>query len=279
MSTKNIIEITKWDLSCSWKSRTMNWMGYLGIAFLCMMLSYTTSPSTVGGLLCFMFLVFCWRAQTDLSCNLDRKTQRIAYFMLPASMQEKLLSRLIIALIITPVSILVAFLAADALAHMCRWLAGASSAPSFVGQFWHIANRAFFSSHDPEIHVNTVHINSNSIQWETSKITNILGVVFMLCSTFMCGCIWTRKAWIKQIALIIAIPFTLSLVFSMIVAYTDLENYLEHGHITVSFLNGVELVYDILLIILCIVCSWIGYRAWMRRDITESKFTFKLHRS
>lgn len=198
-SINRIANVTRWDLITNWK-------GYrsLAISFtlayvigLCIMnwncrfsVLYTQETFSVlqwSGIM-IMNIAMLMTFPCLISSFISAKQKKISYLMLPASMTEKLLSRMVICFILFPIMLLACFFLGDLIHYlvMVPWMPEGST------------NLAFFDffSHWHSIFPSLVATNSNG---ETTYMYFDFINVLLLPTTylFMGGCLFTKRAIIK----------------------------------------------------------------------------------
>lgn len=173
---------------------------------------------------------------TLLSAPFDGKQKRISMLMLPATMQQKLVARLIFVAIIVPLSTFLLAILADAVHYVFVYL---------IGTVWntHAASCTPYILHGMQIKYSefpfTTLIENSNVS--LAKSFNIWTIFYGI----MCGAIWTRRALLKSIVLafVIFFAYTILTILGAGILNTNIENVIM-GIIWVSILFMAYKIYD-----------------------------------
>ncbi|MCQ2245227.1 MAG: hypothetical protein MJZ69_00375 [Bacteroidaceae bacterium] len=267
-SIKRIANVTRWDLITNWK-------GYrsLAISFtlayvigLCIMnwncrfsTQETFSVLQWGGIMS-MSVAMLMTFPCLISSFISDKQKKISYLMLPASMTEKLLSRMFICFILFPIMLLVCFFLGDLIHYLViiPWMPEGST------------NLAFFDffSHWHSLFPSLVATNSNG---ETTYMYFDFINVLLLPTTylFMGGCLFTKRAIIKTWG----IGIVVLVLFGMFMDKTG-------GHLLNSWMNTIGETNaatiarwggNIIALGMNITFAYVGYKHFVNREIVKNR--------
>lgn len=254
-----IMKLIKWDLITNRHAYTLQLLAAYGLCLISMLLpviqgktdyatygNYTDDP---GDYIAEFYLLTYGACLTQISAPYTGKQSRISMLMLPASMQQKLISRLIVVAVILPLSLFLAVIAAD-LTHLALGSifisvndGGSlySYMPSFIDQFrWHITPIGI-GSYD----IMTI------IRFLTGLITDYGLTLFALA----CGLLWTRYALLKT---------GICCILIQIIYYSNLGHT---GELRMNEIIAFVLCYSFIIFMLCL-----GYRTFINRELSEKKF-------
>lgn len=271
MQVSNIINLLKWDITINWKQYGWRLVGALGW-LLVMMMILTTGYEGVGdGIWLRITFVVFWMVQlTDISSNLANKVQRIHFLALPASMNEKLVERIFICLILWPLALILTIFAADVLHVILSWAMGLPNHDFCVGSLFNEPNEFRFG-------INIENEGSAGIGPQNIHIQLFAGVwlLFNIAYGFMCGCIWTRRALLKSIGLGLALGIGFILITTTILSAFGMNEILEHLSEDKSQQLAMVIGYMFywammgLLCLITLLFIWIGYHTYTTREVVD----------
>lgn len=125
---------------------------------------------TCVGMTCGIYVVLL----TQLIANLKTKEKRVAYLSLPASPLEKYLSRLLYVGLLVPLTLPVAFVAADLLATLFAWTVGSPYALDGIAFAWSLAAKFFAGLDNDQVRV---------VAYGGVTLAMAVVALLMLCST------------------------------------------------------------------------------------------------
>lgn len=271
---KKIIEILKWDLTTYKRSYMLQVIGIFGIILAIMILpefsagsvnagnNFAELGSTYIGML--NTIVACIYL-TMLSSPFDGKQQKISYLMLPASLRQKFVARLIIVLVLVPLVLTVCTMVADMIQMVLFFMISMGVPPH---SYTVVCAEGFVT-------MITDIAGSFKDIYSLMSLLFIPGFVgFFICFGLMCGAIWTRKAFLKSICLGFAFLFV-AVTSSAIFAITELniDWIIDPGncHTEITEMREVYCVLSVIAMVLIYAFDGAllkkGYKTFVNRQL------------
>lgn len=269
MNTRNIINVTRWDLATHKKDYMNGWLAFAGFAILTGLIWGITNEMNYAqelGKFWGAGLTIIWSVMiTGISNTMHTKTQRIAALTLPASMNEKLVSRMLTYLVIYPLGLIVCLLAGDVIQYLLNLILKGSEGAHFASPYFigYLVSPMFSAGY--------FSINFGNLTF-VSTLTNLMVLVFFLSYAFLCGCMWTKHAFLKGIG-----TFTLGMI--LLATLMAFIGYLITGETNWEISEeSVEALHKTICIIFSIICLslsaffiWLGYRKFVNRQVIDNK--------
>lgn len=259
-----IMNLLKWDLTTNKRLYSLYALGVFGTFFAIMIYpfisgnvveydgydghvrTYASQNATI--VVALMVLVYSIML-TMISAPYDGKQSRISLLMLPATMKEKFIERLVFVLVVVPVALFVLAIAADVL---------------------HLLTGCIFMAMQENLH-----LHSYSYEIISELISIISGVMargnvfpVSLCIMYgiMCGSVWTKRALPKSIGLGIAIMMVsvtgVSILGVLLMMMpSSMRDFLD------EYLGPV--VYYLGILLLDALMARIAYKVFVNRQVTE----------
>lgn len=273
MKTKNIINLIRWDLISHQKAHFNSCIGLFGFAVITGMIWNFVGVSSMqplgslwGGLFVLVYILML----TNISSILHTKTDRISYLMLPASMNEKLVSRLLICMVILPIPYMLSIMAGDIIQYLLNLIVfQSSSCHLHSGDFLaYVFSPAFSKGH---FMIRVGDWTLSSLLWSFASLASIVSFLFM------CGCLWTKHAVIKSLGLgaglsIIAIGLTATLGYlaDKVGIIEALKSYADgRENFNADFWGYMQVVGFLFYTCWSAACLWIGYRKFINRQVID----------
>ena len=219
MKLQHIIHLIRWDLTTNRKKNIYSLLGFTAAIVLIGFATGMTANGSVSSIpytLCFVLT--CLSCFTSLSVPFEKKTQRLSLLTLPASMKEKLASRVILCMILWPLALLACMFVGDIIQYALNLLIHNNGNLIIAnGSFFNYLRHGFVvvnmgnSGFSVETVSGTVYL-SEQMLWAYELLCNITLVSFL----FMCGCVWSRHAVLKCLALLVGSITIFSLVMALI---------------------------------------------------------------
>lgn len=205
-----VIDILIWDITTNKRLYSLQALGTLGgmlaIMMVPILLGFDNYAYFGSWVIIGIKTLINYAYYTSLSVPFDGKQNRISMLMLPASMMQKFLARLIFVLILVPIATVVIAFAADALHLILSTLIRAGDTSDITSYspfiFVNILNDFEFTFG------NIIDDKGATSNWLISSI-HICFILYGLA----CGAVWTRRALLKSIGLGIIIYIFLFIVF------------------------------------------------------------------
>ena len=266
-----IINLLKWDLTTNKRLYSLYALGVFGTFFAIMIYPFisggnldyegfdgyvrTYTSQNASLVLTLMVMVYSIML-TMISAPYDGKQSRISLLMLPATMKEKFIERLLFVLVVVPVVLFALAIAAD----MLHLLIGCV--------FWALRDNLHLHSYSYEILSELF----DFIGWDLSH-GEALPVTLYVMYGIMCGSIWTKRALPKSIGLGIAIMMVSVAgvsIFGMLMLMLPLSvrDFFNDYLLPVFFYLGI-LLLDALM-------ARIAYKVFVNRQVTEQKLMHML---
>lgn len=273
MKTNNIINLIRWDLMSHLKANFNSCIGFFGFAVVTGIIWSITGTFPIqplGSLWGGTFVLVYILMLTNISVTLLTKTDRISYLMLPATMNEKLVSRLLICMVILPIPYMLSMIVGDIVQYLLNAVIFQSSNSHLhSGDFLAYVFSPAFSKGHFMIHVGDW--TFSSLIWSFASFASIV------CYLFMCGCLWTKHAVMKSLGLgaglfIIATGLTATLGYlaDKVGIIEALKSYAEsRENFSTEFWGYLQLVGLLFFTCWSAACLWIGYRKFINRQAID----------
>lgn len=269
MNTRNIINVIRWDLTIHKKDYINGWLAIIGFAKLTGLIWGLTNEvnyaQELGRFWGAGFTIVWCILITGISNTMQTKTQRIASLMLPASMNEKLVSRMLTYLVIYPVGVIGCLLIGDTIQYLLNLVFHGSEGCHFAFPYFcdYLVSPMFSAGHFSISFGNLSFVNS---------FTNFLTLVFFLSYAFLCGCMWTKHGLLKGI-----VTFTVGMV--LIAASMAFIGYLLTGNYNwevseetgSAIVRTIAIVFSIVALTLSVFFIWLGHRKYTNRQVIDNK--------
>lgn len=271
MNTQNIIKVVRWDLVTHKKDYINGILGFASSVILSGLLLGLTSEGdelygvTLGKFWSVIFTLIWGTMLTGISNQIHTKTQRIAALMLPASMNEKLVGRMLAYILIYPLALLVALMIGDGVQFALNFiLHGSNGAALFTPHF--ILNPVFRVGHF------SVTFGYYSLE---RSVANCLGMIFLLNYGFLCGCLWTKHALLKGIGIFVLGMTVLGFLLAGIgftLDYLGVQTNFEINEDTAStILQLLRVAASVITLALSAFFIWLGHRKFVNRQVIDTK--------
>lgn len=266
-----IINLLKWDITTNKRLYSLYALGVFGTFFAIMIFPLISGSKTEyevfdgyvrtyasqnASIVVTMMVLFSSIMLTKISAPYDGKQNRISLLMLPATMKQKFIERLLFVLVVTPVTLLVLAIVADLL---------------------HLLTGCVFMALRDNLHLHSYSLELFPLLWDgISSILfrdEVLIASLYIMYGIMCGSIWTKRALPKSIGLgiaIIMILVTITPIYGISLAMLPAsirEFYNEYMLPIVTFI--VILLADVLM-------ACIAYKVFVNRQVTEQKLRHML---
>ena len=198
----------------------------------------------VGALGAIAMFLFWLISASILYRSEQKKQQRIAWLMLPATNLEKFLARWIYMVVFSLVAGMLTFFVADVLHIVYLWMSGwpiKAATPSFFQAMPHQ------DEYNPLLH-----------------IINVYGMMITIHAFFLLGSVLFRKYHFIVSAALFVLFFTI-----MASLYNVLGLYLYNGETARTITNIVFIVFEVCAIVLF---TWLAYRLFCRWQVVTHKF-------
>lgn len=275
MKTKNIINLIRWDLISHQKAHFNSCIGLFGFAVITGIIWNFVGVSSMqplgslwGGLFVLVYILML----TNISSILHTKTDRISYLMLPASMNEKLVSRLLVCMVILPIPYIASILVGDIVQYLLNLvLLQSSDCRLYSGGFLAYVFSPFFGKGHFIIHFGNHEFSS--LLWSFASFFSWISYLFM------CGCLWSKHAVLKSFGLCAGLFIIFIGLMAMMGFLAEecgiieaFKAYAEsREHFNEDFWGFLQIIGLIFFICWSVICLWIGYRKFTNRQIIDTK--------
>lgn len=265
-----IMNLLKWDITTNKRLYSLYALGVFGTFFAIMIFPLISGSKTEhevfdgyirtyasqnASIVATMMVLFSSIMLTMISAPYDGKQNRISLLMLPATMKQKFIERLLFVLVFVPVTLLILAVTADLL---------------------HLLTGCVFMALRDDLHLHSYSFEIFPLLWDfigSSLLRDdILITSLYIMYGIMCGSLWTKRALPKSIGLGIAI--TMAFVAGMSVWGVLLMMLPQSTREFYYDISGIIIFINMLLLNALMAC--IAYKVFVNRQVTEQKLRHML---